>query len=118
MRVSSADAGSANQIKFDNELDRGLKEITLQRLLLSDPIIAEADQNTVQDLFNTIADLSPTIAKDPIRMAPVLKEALQYDALPMQQIKDLLSVEESAGRSKKLQREEESSKKAIKSEAK
>lgn len=118
MQASSADTGSTNQIKFDNELERGLKEITLQRLLLSDPIIAEADQNTVQDLFNTIADLSPTIAKDPIRMAPVLKEALQYDALPMQQIKDLLSVEESAGRSKKLQREEEASKKGKKSETK
>ena len=42
---------------------------------------------------------------------PVLKEALQYDALPMQQIKDLLSIEETAGKVKKLSREDDESKK-------
>lgn len=117
MRSYPAEVNPKMQLKYDNEVERGLKEITLQQLLLSDPIIAEADQATVQDLFNTIADLSPTIAKDPIRMAPVLKEALQYDALPMQQIKDLLSVEESAGKAKKLRREEDASK-VMKSETK
>lgn len=87
--------------KYDESLDKGLQEIALQKLMLTDPIIAEADQATVQDLYTTIADLSPTVAKDPIRLAPVLKEALQYDALPMQQIKDLLSIEESSTKIKK-----------------
>jgi hypothetical protein len=111
MRDNPFDYDTSLQLDYDKSLDNGLREVTLQKLMLTDPIIAEADQATVQDLFNTIADLSPTIAKDPIRMAPVLKEALQYDALPMQQIKDLLSVEESAGKVKKLQREEDESKK-------
>lgn len=91
--------------KYDDNLDKGLQEIALQKLMLTDPIIAEADQATVQDLYSTIADLSPTVAKDPIRLAPVLKEALQYDALPMQQIKDLLSVEESSSKIKKYNKE-------------
>lgn len=108
---SPLDYDNSLQLKYDKSLDSGLRDITLQQLMLTDPIIAEADQATVQDLYNTIADLSPTIAKDPVRMAPVLKEALQYDALPMQQIKDLLSIEESAGKVKKLNREEDESKK-------
>lgn len=111
VRNNPLDYDTSLQLNYDKSLDNGLREITLQKLMLTDPIIAEADQATVQDLFNTIADLSPTIARDPIRMAPVLKEALQYDALPMQQIKDLLSVEESAGKVKKLKREEDESKK-------
>lgn len=111
VRDNPLDYDTSLQLDYDNSVDRGLREITLQKLMLTDPIIAEADQATVQDLFNTIADLSPTIARDPIRMAPVLKEALQYDALPMQQIKDLLSVEESAGKVKKFKREEDESKK-------
>jgi hypothetical protein len=91
--------------KYDESLDKGLQEIALQKLMLTDPIIAEADQATVQDLYTTIADLSPTVAKDPIRLAPVLKEALQYDALPMQQIKDLLSIEESSTKIKKYNKD-------------
>lgn len=98
-------SSSLLQKDFDKGLQSGLENVTLQTLLLNDPIISEADPATVQDLYATIADLSPTIAKDPIRMAPILKEALQYDALPMQQIKDLLSVEESANKIKKLKAE-------------
>jgi hypothetical protein len=90
------------QVDFNKRLAAGKREIALQQLMLTDDIIGAADPATVQDLYNTIADLSPTLAESPIRMAPVLKEALQYDALPIQQIKDILSVEESARKSKKL----------------
>ena len=90
------------QHDFDKRLAAGNREIALQQLMLTDAIIGAADPATVQDLYNTIADLSPTLAESPIRMAPVLKEALQYDALPIQKIKDILSVEESARKSKKL----------------
>lgn len=90
------------QMTFNEQVASGDREMALQYLMLNDDIIGTADPTTVQDLYNTIADLSPTLAKDPVRMAPVLKEALQYDALPIQQIKDILSVEETARKNKKL----------------
>lgn len=96
------------QNEFDTRMAVGKRDIALQRLMLQDDIIRAADPATVQDLYNTIADLSPTLAEDPIRMAPVLKEALQYDALPIQQIKDILSVEETARKNKKLALETDS----------
>ena len=61
--------------------------------MLTDDIIASADPARVQDLYATIADLSPTLARDPVRIAPVLKEALQYDAVPISQLKDIVSLE-------------------------
>lgn len=94
-----------NQKKFDEQLSRAKTQTALENLMLNDKIIAEADPATVQDLHATISSLSPTIANDPVRLAPVLKEALQYDALPIQQIKDILSVEEAAQKVKKLTNE-------------
>lgn len=95
------------QKDFDVQNAANRRQVALQHLMLNDDIISTADPALVQDLQSTIADLSPTVASDPIRLAPVLKEALQYDSLPIQQIKDLLSVEEAAQKVQKLKHENE-----------
>lgn len=97
----------ARQKDYDAQADIAKRQTALEQLMLNDKIVSEADPALVQDLHATISSLSPTVASDPVRLAPVLKEALQYDALPIQQIKDLLSVEESAQKVKKLSRENE-----------
>ena len=106
-QMRSATANPDKQKDFDKKLDSAKKQTALENLMLNDSIISTADPNTVQDLHATISQLSPTVASDPVKLAPVLKEALQYDALPIQQIKDLLSVEESAQKVQKLSRENE-----------
>lgn len=106
-QMRSATAKPDKQKDFDKKLDSAKKQTALENLMLNDSIISTADPNTVQDLHATISQLSPTVASDPVKLAPVLKEALQYDALPIQQIKDLLSVEESAQKVQKLSRENE-----------
>lgn len=107
-QIRAVDGSKAKQKAFDSKLDSAKKQTALENLMLNDSIISTADPNTVQDLHATISQLSPTVASDPVKLAPVLKEALQYDALPIQQIKDLLSVEESAQKVQKLSRENES----------
>lgn len=107
-QIRAVDGSKAKQKDFDSKLDSAKKQTALENLMLNDSIISTADPNTVQDLHATISQLSPTVASDPVKLAPVLKEALQYDALPIQQIKDLLSVEESAQKVQKLSRENES----------
>lgn len=84
---------SKAQSEYEKKLDLGKRDIALQQLMLTDDIIASADPARVQDLYATIADLSPTLARDPVRIAPVLKEALQYDAVPISQLKDIVSLE-------------------------
>ena len=109
-KMRAVESGSDMQKKYDQKLDIAKKQTALESLMLNDSIISTADPNTVQDLHATISQLSPTVASDPVRLAPVLKEALQYDALPIQQIKDLLSVEETAQKVQKLNRENEAAK--------
>lgn len=109
-QMRSATAKPDKQKDFDKKLDSAKKQTALENLMLNDSIISTADPNTVQDLHATISQLSPTVASDPVKLAPVLKEALQYDALPIQQIKDLLSVEESAQKVQKLSRDNETAK--------
>jgi hypothetical protein len=64
----------------------------LQRLLLSDPIIGEADPDTVVSLYNTLAKANPEVVKDRNLLRFALREALQYDAVPLHTYKDLISM--------------------------
>jgi dsDNA-specific endonuclease/ATPase MutS2 len=59
--------------KTQDKLD---KELALQQVMLQDPIIAEADPKEVQELYNTISEISPRFAKNPRMMTTALKEAL------------------------------------------
>lgn len=84
---------NSRQRTVDQALDRTKMETTIQQLMLSDPTVRDADPHTVNDIFETIASISPTYAMDPMKMAPVLKEALQYDAVPVHILKELASQE-------------------------
>lgn len=64
----------------------------LQRLLLTDPIIGEAEPETVVSLYNTLAKANPEIVKDKNLLRFALREALQYDAVPLHTYKDLISM--------------------------
>lgn len=65
---------------------------TLQRMMLNDPIIGEADPETVVSLYNTLAKANPEVAADPNLLRFALREALQYDAVPLHTYKDLVSM--------------------------
>lgn len=96
------------QRTVDKALDRAKMETTIQQLMLSDPTIRDADPHTVNDIFETIASISPTYATDPMKMAPVLKEALQYDAVPVHILKELASQEGQILKNDELRRNLES----------
>lgn len=67
---------------------------TLQRLLITDPIISEADPNTVVSLYNTLQKANPDIASDPNVLRFALREAIQYDAVPMHTYKDFVETDQ------------------------
>jgi hypothetical protein len=80
----------------------------LQRLLLTDPIVGEADPDTVVSLYNTLAKANPEIVKDKNLLRFALREALQYDAVPMHTYKDLISMgKDRADMQEKMQRLED-----------
>lgn len=88
------------QKTIDSALEQTDKDIALQKLMLGDPILANADPYKIQDLYNTINQLAPTLAKDPHTVSTVLKEAIQYDALPLNIIRDLTSIENTLASTK------------------
>lgn len=80
------------QKTIDVAVDDVSRVSELQRLLLSDPIIGEADPDTVVSLYNTLAQANPEIVKDKNLLRFALREALQYDAVPLHTYKDLISM--------------------------
>lgn len=91
-----------NKKKRDEEEYRLSYEQNLQKLLLSDPVLSEADPTEVQELFQTIASISPTFAKNDRMMATALKEAIQYGAVPVSMLKDIADFEEKHVKANKL----------------
>lgn len=84
---------------FDTEAQKLNRQYALEELLFTDPIIAEADINDVQDIYNTIASVSPRFAENPRMMSTALKEALQYGAVPISMLKDIADFESKANKS-------------------
>lgn len=78
---------------IDNAIRQAQMDTTLQQLMLSDEVISEADPDEVRELFKTLAQVSPTLATDPGKMGPALKEALQYGSVPVNILADVSKLE-------------------------
>lgn len=78
---------------IDSALRQAQMDTTLQQLMLSDDVIADADPTEVQELFKTLASVSPSLATDPGKMGPALKEALQYGSVPINILSDASKLE-------------------------
>lgn len=78
---------------IDKAIRQAQMDTTLQQLMLSDDVIAEADPDEVRKLFTTLANISPTLATDPGKMGPALKEALQYGSVPVNILADVSKLE-------------------------
>lgn len=92
------------------KVDTGFKnletQVVLERLLMTDPVISEADEHRVVSLANSIRQQSPEIARDINAMRSVLREALQYDSLPIHTFKDLAATQKTVAERAKLDREQ------------
>ena len=78
---------------IDKAIQQAQMDTTLQQLMLSDDVISEADPTEVRELFNTLASVSPSLATDPGKMGPALKEALQYGSVPVNILSDVSKLE-------------------------
>lgn len=82
------------QKAYDKEKEKLERQMAAEKLFLMDPVLAEADQTEVRELYDTIADISPRMASNPRMMATALKEAIQYGALPISMMKDIADFED------------------------
>lgn len=83
------------QILMDRTMQEAATESTVQRLMLTDPIISKADPDLVIELVNTLAAGSPQIVSDPNLLSMALREAIQYEAIPLHTFKDIVEMEKN-----------------------
>lgn len=82
------------QKAYDKEKEKLDRQMAAEQLFLMDPVLAEADQTEVRELYDTISGISPRMASNPRMMATALKEAIQYGALPISMMKDIADFED------------------------
>lgn len=74
-------------------IDEAIRDVstaaTLQKLLMTDEVISEADPAQVADLYNDLRQADPSISHNPNRLRFALREALQYGGITQQSFKTL-----------------------------
>lgn len=89
---SIAPKKNQKQLKLDSAFNDAKRLAVVQSLLISDPIIGEADPEMVLSLYNTLAAANPEVVNDKNLLRFALREALQYEAVPLHTYKDLISM--------------------------
>lgn len=83
---------NTRQLARDTAVAEDLGTASLQRLMVSDPILAEASPEEVLAHYNTINEIAPAVASDPNKLRLPLREAVQYGSIPMHTLKELLEI--------------------------
>ena len=81
------------QSRLQNKLTAWRQGAVLQRLLMSDDVLSKMDPSQVASAFQTLRKNSPTQAQDINVVRMLLREALQYQGTPLDQVKTLRQVE-------------------------
>jgi hypothetical protein len=87
-----------------NAFKTGMKSVTghrlgplqkrfIKRLMKSDPILKSRPSERVLSHYTTLANLAPSIAKDPNVVASFLKQSTAYDTIDTVMIKTLIDIE-------------------------
>jgi len=94
-----APSRNTGQELIDSDLDDAKYTSVIQDLIITDPILAEEDEDKVLDLYNTIKSVAPEMAKDKNVARVVLRSAVQYDGIAAPDLAQLVEAERSIQRS-------------------
>jgi hypothetical protein len=99
LEAIGADDTSAKKFKQkakstkDKALQDARLEAGLQKLMISDPIISEADPDLIKEIYQTLVEHAPDLAQDIGMLRFALREAIQYEGVPPQTLKDLIDMQ-------------------------
>jgi hypothetical protein len=102
--LGEAKGRNKDQEMVDRSADDTIHQALLQRLIITDPVLSEADPGQVVDLANSIRSANPSAAKDVNFMRAQLREALQYGALPQHTYKDLIAMRKDLAQAQNAER--------------
>lgn len=84
---------NSNQQTVDRDYMDARHLATLQRLMTTDEVLAEADPEKVVSTYNTLREIAPSLAGDPNVMRVALRSAIQHDGISPFDIKSFLDTE-------------------------
>lgn len=91
----SSQAPNHRQRHVDNKVMDTRGMANLQKLIMTDPILREADPDHVVDMYNDLRNAKPDLAHSPQQMAFALREALQYGGVPASTAKTLVDIDKA-----------------------
>lgn len=85
--------------KRQAKIDRGVDDVqtitNLQRVIATDPVLAEADPHSLIAIFNDLRQADPTISASSNRLRMALREAVQYEGMTSQSTKTLADIDKT-----------------------
>jgi hypothetical protein len=81
------------------------RSIHLRRMIGTDPVLREADQNEVLEIYNSIAQINPALADNMPALKLLLREAVNYEGLTLDSQKQLADIRKALSQSEKDERE-------------
>jgi hypothetical protein len=77
----------------------------LMYLKMMDPIISQADDDEVQDYFESLVTAAPSLMQDKQLLAQKLRKAIQYEGIDTLDIQELANIDDSKAKAEKLEGE-------------
>lgn len=93
--INNAQAG------VDRSVEDVRRSLLLRRTIHTDPVLSEANPHKVAKYYNELADAYPDLASNPSSLKLLLREAVAYDGLPLDTIKNLTSTRLDSARAHK-----------------
>jgi hypothetical protein len=101
--------------------DKTLRElaaaVTLQKAIMTDPSLSEADPDRVVSLYNSLYQANPELMSDPNLALYTLREAVQYDGVTPHTYQQLADIDKGVAQTAKTKKELEDQKYRLGSKA-
>lgn len=81
--------------KLDTTRNAVRDALNLQRAIVTDPILSEADPARLVSLYNSLSAANPEVMSDPNLLTYTLREAMQYDGVAPHTYEQLVGIDKS-----------------------
>lgn len=95
-RITAKERQNKPQRALDMDIADIRRSIGVRRLIASDPILKEQDPREILEIYNSIAQKFPDLAGDMASLRLLLREAVNYEGLPLDAQKMLTEVRRNA----------------------
>lgn len=94
-KLTSPNSFDKRRYQLDATRDSVRNALNLQRAIVTDPILSEADPSRLVSLYNSLSAANPEVMSDPNLLTYTLREAMQYDGVAPHTYEQLVGIDKS-----------------------